>query len=193
FLACHRFLSCRLLLADSCLTTLACRLLLDDFCLPSLACRLLLVVSCLSDSCLPSLACIETMKFLLLALLRIKIDSDFLLLNLRSNFLLFESRIRTADSEDDDVNDEKRTSRSSTSAYRRLGESVASAAKTYQVNNVVVILATSEGLTPKLKLTTASAITTGILLGTNEDNRYKSESKKPTLKSVDFFLSRSAT
>ncbi|GJR46215.1 hypothetical protein Tco_1314318 [Tanacetum coccineum] len=59
--------------------------------LSTLACRLLL-----DDSCLPSLACIETMKFLLLALLRIKIDSDFLLLNLRSNFLLFESRVLLA-------------------------------------------------------------------------------------------------
>ncbi|GJX46321.1 peptidase M17, leucine aminopeptidase/peptidase B, partial [Tanacetum coccineum] len=90
----------------------------------------------------------------------------------------------------------KCTSGSSTSAYRCLGESVASAAKAYQVNNVAVILATSEGLTPEFKLTTASAIATGkltllqfcswILLGTYEDNRYKSESKKPTLKSVDF-------
>ncbi|GKB43130.1 hypothetical protein Tco_0888072 [Tanacetum coccineum] len=62
FLACHRFLSCRLLLADSCLTTLA---------------------------------CIETMKFLLLALLRIKIDSDFLLLSLirRSKFLLVTGQL----------------------------------------------------------------------------------------------------
>ncbi|GJS75868.1 hypothetical protein Tco_0725749 [Tanacetum coccineum] len=48
------------------LSTLACRLLLDDSCLPSLACRPLLV-----DPCLSTLACIETMKFLLLALLRI--------------------------------------------------------------------------------------------------------------------------
>nr|GEW78536.1 leucine aminopeptidase 1-like [Tanacetum cinerariifolium] len=79
----------------------------------------------------------------------------------------------------------KCTSGSSTSAYRCLGESVSSAAKAYQVNNVAVILTTSEGLTPELKLTTASAIATGILLGTYEDNRYKSESKKPTLKSVD--------
>ncbi|GJY09029.1 hypothetical protein Tco_0377214 [Tanacetum coccineum] len=79
FLACHRFLSCRLLLADSsCLTTLACRLLLDD--------------SCLAVSCLTTLACIETMKFLLL---RIKINSDLLLLSLirRSKFLLVTGQL----------------------------------------------------------------------------------------------------
>ncbi|XP_024961025.1 leucine aminopeptidase 2, chloroplastic-like isoform X2 [Cynara cardunculus var. scolymus] len=44
----------------------------------------------------------------------------------------------------------------------------------------------TEGLTPELKLTTASAIATGALLGTYEDNRFKSESKKLALKSVDF-------
>ncbi|XP_024961023.1 leucine aminopeptidase 2, chloroplastic-like isoform X1 [Cynara cardunculus var. scolymus] len=75
---------------------------------------------------------------------------------------------------------------SSTCAYRSLGESVASAAKASQANNVAVALASSEGLTPELKLTTASAIATGALLGTYEDNRFKSESKKLALKSVDF-------
>ncbi|KAL8206312.1 hypothetical protein R6Q57_009863 [Mikania cordata] len=71
-------------------------------------------------------------------------------------------------------------------AYRALGESIASSAKAYQANNVAIILASSEDLTPILKLTAASAITTGTLHGTYDDNRFKSESKKPTLKSVDF-------
>ncbi|KAJ9550925.1 hypothetical protein OSB04_014970 [Centaurea solstitialis] len=75
---------------------------------------------------------------------------------------------------------------SSTSAYRSLGESVASAAKASHANNVAVALASSEDLTPESKLTTASAIATGALLGTYEDNRFKSESKKLALKSVDF-------
>ncbi|KAF5813036.1 putative leucyl aminopeptidase [Helianthus annuus] len=75
---------------------------------------------------------------------------------------------------------------SSTSAYRSLGESVASLAKASQANNVAVALASSQDLTPELKLTTASAIAKGTLLGSYEDNRFKSESKKLVLKSVDF-------
>ncbi|KAL7604192.1 hypothetical protein Lser_V15G18393 [Lactuca serriola] len=52
------------------------------------------------------------------------------------------------------------SSSSSISAYRSLGESVASSAKASQANNVVVALASSQDLTPELKLTTASAIAT---------------------------------
>ncbi|KAI7752254.1 hypothetical protein M8C21_001332 [Ambrosia artemisiifolia] len=80
----------------------------------------------------------------------------------------------------------KCTTGSSTAAYQALGESIASSAKSYQANNVAVIIASSEDLTPALKLTAASAIATGTLHGTYEDNRFRSESKKPTLKSVDF-------
>ncbi|KAM0020571.1 putative aminopeptidase [Helianthus debilis subsp. tardiflorus] len=65
------------------------------------------------------------------------------------------------------------------SSYRVLGESVASAAKASQANNVAVALASSEGLTPESKLATASAIA--------KDNMFKSEYKKPSLKCVDFF------
>ncbi|CAI9290709.1 unnamed protein product [Lactuca saligna] len=56
----------------------------------------------------------------------------------------------------------------------------------FLANNVVVALASSQDLTPGLKLTTASTIATGVLLGTYEDNRFKSESKKPSLKSIGF-------
>ncbi|KVI11720.1 hypothetical protein Ccrd_009880 [Cynara cardunculus var. scolymus] len=80
----------------------------------------------------------------------------------------------------------KCTTGSATSAYRCLGESVASAVKTYQANNAGITLASFEGLTSEMKLTAVSAIATGISLGTYEDNRFKSESKKPTLKSVEF-------
>ncbi|XP_076956977.1 leucine aminopeptidase 2, chloroplastic-like [Bidens hawaiensis] len=73
------------------------------------------------------------------------------------------------------------------SSFRGLGESVASAAKASRANNVAVALAFSEGLTFESKLATASAIAKGILLGTYEDSRFKSESKKPTLKTVEFF------
>ncbi|KAJ9558001.1 hypothetical protein OSB04_012615 [Centaurea solstitialis] len=81
----------------------------------------------------------------------------------------------------------KASSSSSIFAYRSLGEFVASAAKVFQANNVAIALASSDSLTPEMKLATASAIAKGTLLGTYEDNRFKSESKKPTLKSVDLF------
>ncbi|GJR81875.1 transmembrane 9 superfamily member 9-like protein [Tanacetum coccineum] len=74
---------------------------------------------------------------------------------------------------------------SSTSAYHSLGESVASAAKASQANNVAIALASSKVLIPASKPATASAIAKGTLLGTYEDNRFKSEFKKSTIKSVD--------
>ncbi|XVF89266.1 hypothetical protein PTKIN_Ptkin19aG0116300 [Pterospermum kingtungense] len=76
-------------------------------------------------------------------------------------------------------------SASSPAAFRELGEAVAATAKTAQANSVAVILASSEGLSNESKLNTASAIASGTVLGIYEDNRYKSESKKPQLKSVD--------
>ncbi|GKE25697.1 leucine aminopeptidase 2, chloroplastic, partial [Tanacetum coccineum] len=57
----------------------------------------------------------------------------------------------------------KGPSGSSTSAYRSLGESVASAAKASQANNVAIALASSEDLTAELKLSTASAIATELV------------------------------
>ncbi|CAI9285647.1 unnamed protein product [Lactuca saligna] len=72
-------------------------------------------------------------------------------------------------------------------SYRSLGESVASVAKSSQAKSVAIALASSEGLTTESKLATASAIAKGTLLGTYEDNRFKSESKKSTLNSVDLF------
>ncbi|KAL6984910.1 Leucine aminopeptidase 2, chloroplastic [Sarracenia purpurea var. burkii] len=76
-------------------------------------------------------------------------------------------------------------SASTTAAYRSLGEAVASAAKAARANNVAIVHASSEGLSADSKLNSASAITFGAVLGIYEDNRFKSESKKPTLHSVD--------
>ncbi|KAJ7955642.1 putative Leucine aminopeptidase [Quillaja saponaria] len=76
-------------------------------------------------------------------------------------------------------------SASTTAAFRGLGEAVAAAAKSSQANDVAIILASSEGLSAESKFNSASAIASGTVLGIYEDNRYKSESKKPTLKSVD--------
>lgn len=50
---------------------------------------------------------------------------------------------------------------SPTAAYRSLGEAVAAAAKSAQASNVAIALASSEGLSAGLKLTTASAIASG--------------------------------
>ncbi|KAE9462579.1 hypothetical protein C3L33_05509, partial [Rhododendron williamsianum] len=66
-----------------------------------------------------------------------------------------------------------------------LGESVAAAAKASQASNVAIVIASPEGLSAESKLHTASAIVSGTLLGTFEDNRFKSESKKSLLTSVD--------
>ncbi|GMP35867.1 hypothetical protein CsSME_00008164 [Camellia sinensis var. sinensis] len=78
-------------------------------------------------------------------------------------------------------------SASTTLAYRSLGEAVAAAAKAARARNVAIVLASPEGLSAESKLNTASAIASGTVLGTYEDIRFKSESKKPSsaLKSVD--------
>ncbi|XWS72635.1 hypothetical protein CRYUN_Cryun02cG0057000 [Craigia yunnanensis] len=76
-------------------------------------------------------------------------------------------------------------SASSPAAFRGLGEAVAATAKIAQASCVAIVLASSEGLSYESKLNTASAIASGTVLGIYEDNRYKSESKKPQLKYVD--------
>lgn len=76
-------------------------------------------------------------------------------------------------------------SASTPTAFRGLGEAVAAAAKAAQASNIGIVLASSEGLSAESKLTTASAIASGTVLGIHDDTRYKSESKKIALKSVD--------
>ncbi|KAL2481134.1 Leucine aminopeptidase 1 [Abeliophyllum distichum] len=74
---------------------------------------------------------------------------------------------------------------SAIASYRSLGEAVGEAAKTANSSKIAIALASSEGLSAESKLATASALATGVVLGTYEDNRFKSEPKKSTLKSVD--------
>ncbi|XP_058067653.1 leucine aminopeptidase 2, chloroplastic-like isoform X2 [Magnolia sinica] len=69
--------------------------------------------------------------------------------------------------------------------YQGLGEAIAAAAKAVQASNVAVVLASSEGFSEDSKLNTASAIASGIMLGVYEDERFKTESKRLLLKSVD--------
>ncbi|KAJ6845720.1 leucine aminopeptidase 1-like [Iris pallida] len=70
-----------------------------------------------------------------------------------------------------------------TTAYRGVGEAVAAAAKAAQASNAAVVVASA--VSEESKLNAASAIASGTLLGVFEDNRFKSESKKSLLKSVD--------
>ncbi|KAG6421200.1 hypothetical protein SASPL_117750 [Salvia splendens] len=74
---------------------------------------------------------------------------------------------------------------SATSTYRSLGEATAAAAKSARSTSVAITLASPEGIPAELKLTTASAIASGAVLGTFDDIRFKSEPKQATLKSVD--------
>ncbi|ESW10270.1 hypothetical protein PHAVU_009G195000 [Phaseolus vulgaris] len=76
-------------------------------------------------------------------------------------------------------------SASSFAAFKSLGEAVAAAAKSAQAGHVAVALASSDAFSVESKLNAASAIASGTVLGTFEDNRYRSESKKSALKSVD--------
>ncbi|CAL1358755.1 unnamed protein product [Linum trigynum] len=77
-------------------------------------------------------------------------------------------------------------SSSATFAFRGFGEAFAAAAKSTQANSAAVTLATTDSISNDSKLSTATAIASGTVLGLYEDTRYKSEGKKPVLKSVDF-------
>ncbi|KAJ4902884.1 Leucine aminopeptidase 1 [Raphanus sativus] len=70
--------------------------------------------------------------------------------------------------------------KSSPAAFQSLGEGVATVSKASQSSTVAVVLAS-----PESESSYASAIASGVVLGLFEDGRYKSESKKPSLKSVD--------
>ncbi|XP_004507738.1 leucine aminopeptidase 1-like [Cicer arietinum] len=74
---------------------------------------------------------------------------------------------------------------STTALFKGLGEAVVAAAKSAQASNVAIVLASSEGLSSQSKLSTAYAIASGAVLGLFEDQRFKSESKKPALRSID--------
>ncbi|CAN1325941.1 Leucine aminopeptidase 2, chloroplastic [Linum perenne] len=77
-------------------------------------------------------------------------------------------------------------SSSTTLAFRNFGEAFAAAAKSTQATSAAVALATTDSISNESKVNAASAITSGIVLGSYEDTRYKSEDKKSVLESVDF-------
>ncbi|XP_022938013.1 leucine aminopeptidase 1-like [Cucurbita moschata] len=76
-------------------------------------------------------------------------------------------------------------SASNVAAFRSLGETVAVAAKASQASDVAISLASPDEHSSVSKPNIASAIASGTILGIFEDNRYKSESKKSVLKSVE--------
>lgn len=69
--------------------------------------------------------------------------------------------------------------------WKNFGESVAAATKTAQASSVAVTLANFESLDEELLQRRAHAITTGVILGSHEDIRFKSEKKKSFLQSLD--------
>ncbi|PKA49218.1 Leucine aminopeptidase 2, chloroplastic [Apostasia shenzhenica] len=71
------------------------------------------------------------------------------------------------------------------SAYHAIGESIAAVAKAAQARNAAILLASTNGVSDEFKSTVASAIAMGTVQGLYEDNRYKSESKKALVESVD--------
>ncbi|KAJ0233316.1 Leucine aminopeptidase 1 [Hirschfeldia incana] len=73
--------------------------------------------------------------------------------------------------------------KSASSSFQSLGEAVANVAKASQSSTIAVALASS--LDNDSKLSSASALASGVVLGLFEDGRFKSESKKPSLTSVD--------
>ncbi|CDY28361.1 BnaC01g35310D [Brassica napus] len=73
-------------------------------------------------------------------------------------------------------------SASSPAAFQDLGEATATVAKASQSSSVAVALSSHDN---ESKLSSASAIASGVVLGLFEDWRYKSESKKPSLSCID--------
>ncbi|KAF0887972.1 hypothetical protein E2562_006894 [Oryza meyeriana var. granulata] len=75
---------------------------------------------------------------------------------------------------------------SSAVACRRIGESVAVAAKGAQARSAAVALSSSGWIQGEdFRMNAAAAVASGVVLGLHEDSRYKSESKKVHLKRVD--------
>ncbi|PKA50841.1 Leucine aminopeptidase 2, chloroplastic [Apostasia shenzhenica] len=72
---------------------------------------------------------------------------------------------------------------SMTTSYRGIGEAVASTARAAQASNAAIVVASL--ISKDARVLAASAIASGTILGIYEDNRFKSETKKALLKSVD--------
>ncbi|CAA3014770.1 leucine aminopeptidase 2, chloroplastic [Olea europaea subsp. europaea] len=73
---------------------------------------------------------------------------------------------------------------SAIASYLNLGETLGEVAKNTKSNKIAITLSSTDWISKESKLATASAIAT-VVLGTYEDNRFKSESKKSTFKSVE--------
>ncbi|CAM6113873.1 unnamed protein product [Calypogeia fissa] len=79
------------------------------------------------------------------------------------------------------------TAASSFRVWNSLGESIATAAKPAKATSAAVVIANPPELSPEAKVSAASAITSGAVLGSFEDLRFKSESKNPVLNSIEIF------
>eukprot|EP00252_Welwitschia_mirabilis_P001994 TRINITY_DN11948_c0_g1_i1.p1 TRINITY_DN11948_c0_g1~~TRINITY_DN11948_c0_g1_i1.p1 ORF type:complete len:531 (-),score=126.55 TRINITY_DN11948_c0_g1_i1:216-1808(-) len=74
----------------------------------------------------------------------------------------------------------------SAKSLKSFSETVAGSAKSAQASSVAVTVASSKDLSPSLRLDVLSNVAAGILLGVHEDNRFKSDAKAVTLRSVEF-------
>lgn len=73
----------------------------------------------------------------------------------------------------------------SPSKWKVFGESVAAIAKTVQAGSLAITLANFQDLDDKSLQYKARAIVTGVTLGLHEDSRFRSEKKKPFLKTLE--------
>eukprot|EP00249_Psilotum_nudum_P007021 c20254_g1_i1 orf=72-1838(+) len=70
--------------------------------------------------------------------------------------------------------------------WKKFGEAIAAAAKVSQASSVAVTLVSAAEELDEVSVgARASAITAGVVLGTHEDTRFKTDAKKPTLKSLE--------
>lgn len=72
-----------------------------------------------------------------------------------------------------------------TKVWKTLGESVGAAAKTAQAGSAAVVVVDAPSLGEDVKHAAVTTITAGAVLGSFEDTRFKSEFKKPLLKSLE--------
>ncbi|CAM6081800.1 unnamed protein product [Calypogeia fissa] len=79
------------------------------------------------------------------------------------------------------------TAASSFKVWNSLGESIATAAKPAKATSAAVVIANPPELSPEAKVSAASAITSGAVLGSFEELRFKSDSKNPVLNSIEIF------
>ncbi|BBN08546.1 leucyl aminopeptidase [Marchantia polymorpha subsp. ruderalis] len=73
----------------------------------------------------------------------------------------------------------------SSKTWKSLGESIATIAKPAQAKSVAVLIANPPELSSEAKVSAASTVSLGTILGLFEDTRFKAEGKKPLLEKLE--------